>query len=67
MASTVLYYNKFKYDSRGPVQVIWTPETGRWEVGTNVTGFNSKPTGSHDLIACSYFTLRLGLSSRLMI
>ena len=57
MACTVPFSSKFKYDSRGLVQVVWTPETGTWEVGTNVTGkagFNSSK-GSYDLIACSYF------------
>ena len=59
MACTVLFYSKFKHDSHEPVQVVWTPETGTWEVGTNVTGkagFSSKAKGSHDLIACRYFS-----------
>ena len=28
MVFTVLFYSKFKYDSLGPGQIAWTPETG---------------------------------------
>ena len=60
MACTVLFYSKFKYGSLGSVQIVWTPKTGKWEVGTDVrygpSRFISKAKGSHDLIACSYFS-----------
>ena len=28
-ALAVLFYRKFRYDSRGPGQVVWTRETGK--------------------------------------
>ena len=33
----VLFYRKFRYDSRGPGQVVWTRETDKYEVRTNVS------------------------------
>ena len=28
-AVAVLFYNEFRYDSRGPGRVVWTRETGK--------------------------------------